>query len=98
MPGSPVIIVGTHRDQIPKNNREAFISEMGRLIEKKYIYVNEPDKQGLPRVVSHIEVSCKKSLLRKDYIQELRDLIWKVVSEEKLPGKSRMQCWVILAV
>lgn len=86
VPGSPVIIVGTHRDLVPRKNREALLGKIDELIRKKYMPLSEPDKLGLPRVLGHIEVSCKNSLMARNYVPELRNLIWKVVSEEHLPG------------
>ena len=59
---------------------------MVELIDKKYILVNEPQKLGLPRVMGHAEVNCRGGWLEKTNIPALKDLIWKVVSEELQPG------------
>jgi hypothetical protein len=46
----------------------------------------EPEKYGLPRVMGCILVSCKRMLMFNDHIADLVNLIWKVVSEEPVPG------------
>lgn len=85
-PNSPVIIVGTHRDALRKNFPRARLDELGELIERKYIQVADPDKLGLPRVLGHLEVSCKGGLMSRTYISQLVDMIWKVANEEQQPG------------
>jgi len=61
------------------------------LIDKKYIQVNEPQKLGLPRVMGHAEVNCRGGWMEKTNISTLKDLIWKVVSEELQPGSIYIQ-------
>ncbi len=47
----------------------------------------EPEKSGLPRVLAHIEVSCKSRLGRKNNISELVKKIWDKTTEEQMPGE-----------
>lgn len=62
------------------------MENLGELIERKYIQVTDPDKLGLPRVMGHIEVSCKGGLMSRTYVSQLVDMIWKVANEEHQPG------------
>jgi len=81
-----VIIVGTHRDKIKKPFPADFIERMGSLIDHLYV-VTEPDKKGLPRVMGHVEVSCRGGYGDRSAIKSLSNLIWKVVFDEQLPGE-----------
>lgn len=85
-PNSPVIIVGTHLDKIKKPFPSDFTEKMGSLIRHLY-EVSEPDKKGLPRVMGHIEVSCRGGFAGRNSVKALSKLIWEVAFDEQLPGK-----------
>ncbi|MFH4976292.1 hypothetical protein AB6A40_003001 [Gnathostoma spinigerum] len=61
-PNSPVIIVGTHIDQILANLDRFppnYLEELHNLIREQFVMVPDADKKGLPRVVDAIFVSTK---------------------------------------
>jgi hypothetical protein len=90
-----VIIVGTHRDKIKKPYPPDFVEKMGSLIDHLYV-VSEPDKKGLPRVMGHVELSCRGGFGGRSYIKTLANLIWKVVHDEQLPGKLSIIAFYLL--
>ena len=66
-PFSEVLIVGTHLDFLPKNNRQARADALKLSIAKKYL-----DNQGFPRIVGNIMVSP----VTGENIPELKELIY----------------------
>ena len=56
---SPVIIVGTHHDNIGTNLSEAEAISLQQYIRERFIAVTDSEKIGLPKVMSSIEISCK---------------------------------------
>lgn len=58
-PNSPVIIVGTHHDNIGVNITEADVSSLQQYVRERFIAVSDSEKIGLPKVMSSIEISCK---------------------------------------
>lgn len=58
-PNSPVIIVGTHHDNIGKNIPEKEVTSLQQYIRDRFIAVSDSEKIGLPKVMSSIEISCK---------------------------------------
>ncbi|CAF0818437.1 unnamed protein product [Adineta ricciae] len=59
-PGSSVIIVGTHHDQIAKLKNYRQLSEnFQSLIYQQFIDTSQSEKLGYPKVLDSIEVSCK---------------------------------------
>ncbi|XP_038220950.1 leucine-rich repeat serine/threonine-protein kinase 1 [Zerene cesonia] len=83
-PGSPVIMVGTHYDQIMNTNLPESESPMAlqRLIRGCVMGAPDADKLGLPRVLDTIEVSCST----KHNIKLLADIIYSVAFSVKPPG------------
>ena len=77
--------MGTHIDEIDKRS----LDELHHMVVTKYVHVPEPEKAGLPRVMYAIEVSSKKkqAFFSSNNIPQLVDIIWKVVNEERVPGK-----------
>ena len=87
-PNSPVIIVGTHLDLVNKRRYPAsYLDDLQALIYDKYMKHAEPEKWGLPRVIGHVEVSCKPSIMSRSHISDLVQLICKVAFEEQWPGR-----------
>ncbi len=79
--------MGTHLDQVSKKKFPVgFMIDLQYMIRDKYMSHPEPEKWGLPRVVGHIEVSCKSSFMAKSHISELVNLVMSVVCDEQLPG------------
>lgn len=58
-PNSPVIIVGTHHDNIGVNISEDEASKLQQYIRERFIAITDSEKIGLPKVMSSIEISCK---------------------------------------
>lgn len=86
-PNSPVIIVGTHLDQISKKKYPAnYLQDLQQLLVSKYMCHSEPEKWGLPRVLHHIEISCRPKLMTSSHIGELVNIIFTVACEEQMPG------------
>lgn len=67
-PNSPVIIVGTHHDNITyhdnigNNISDAEALSLQQYIRERFIAVTDSEKIGLPKVMSSIEISCKYAL------------------------------------
>lgn len=58
-PNSPVIIVGTHQDNVGKVISEKDAIALQQYIRDRFIAVSDSEKIGLPKVMSSIEISCK---------------------------------------
>jgi len=84
-PNSPVIIIGTHCDVVQKTHPAGWAEQLGLMVERRYMMSSEPDKFGLPRVLHHVEVSCRGRILGRS-LRNLADLIFDVAMEEHLPG------------
>ncbi|XP_068625771.1 leucine-rich repeat serine/threonine-protein kinase 1 [Battus philenor] len=83
-PGSPVIMVATHYDQVvnsslPENESP---SALQRLIRSSVMAAPDADKLGLPRVLDSIEVSCST----RHNVRLLADIIYSVAFSVKPPG------------
>ncbi|KPJ18810.1 Leucine-rich repeat serine/threonine-protein kinase 1 [Papilio machaon] len=83
-PGSPVIMVATHYDQVansglPENESP---SALQRLIRSAVMAAPDADKLGLPRLLDSIEVSCST----RHNIRLLADIIYSVAFSVKPPG------------
>ncbi|XP_045530212.1 leucine-rich repeat serine/threonine-protein kinase 1 isoform X2 [Pieris brassicae] len=83
-PGSPVIMVGTHYDQVVNSNLPESESPLAlqRLIRGSVMGAPDADKLGLPRVLDTIEVSCST----RHNIKLLADIIYSVAFSVKPPG------------
>jgi len=80
-----VIIVGTHSDVVKKTQQPGSVEELGQMVRRRYMPYSEPDKLGLPRVIGHVEVSCRGTIIGRS-LRTLADLIFNVAIEEHLPG------------
>lgn len=58
-PNSPVLIVGTHHDNIGEKISEKEVATLQQYIRDRFIAVTDSEKIGLPKVMSSIEISCK---------------------------------------
>lgn len=56
-PNSPVIIVGTHYDLVSEKFPPGYLDYLQTKIRDKFIYISDPEKRGLPRVMYSIEVT-----------------------------------------
>jgi GTPase SAR1 family protein len=81
-PNSPVIIVGTHYDQVRDYFPQFYSEELQQNIRERFINVVDPDKCGLPRVIDSIEVSIKT----KQNIKTLCNIIYDTVFDLRCPG------------
>ncbi|KAJ0169751.1 hypothetical protein K1T71_014357 [Dendrolimus kikuchii] len=83
-PGSPVIMVATHYDQVANSNLPESESpeSLQRLIRSSIMGAPDADKLGLPRVLDSIEVSC----VTRHNIRLLADIIYSVAFSVKPPG------------
>lgn len=55
-PNSPVIIVGTHYDMVSEKFPPGYLDYLQTKIRDKFIYISDPEKRGLPRVMYSVEV------------------------------------------
>ncbi|KAL4703856.1 hypothetical protein ACJJTC_010790 [Scirpophaga incertulas] len=83
-PGSPVIMVATHYDQVancalPESESPEALQ---RMIRCSIMGAPDADKRGLPPVLDSIEVSCST----RHNIRLLADIIYSVAFTVKLPG------------
>ncbi|CAH2221604.1 jg19010, partial [Pararge aegeria aegeria] len=83
-PGSPVIMVATHYDQVANSTVCSSESPVAlqRLIRGAVMAAPDADKLGLPRVLDSIEVSCST----RHNIKLLADIIYSVAFSVKPPG------------
>ncbi|CAG4936619.1 unnamed protein product [Parnassius apollo] len=83
-PGSPVIMVATHYDQVINSNLPESESPLAlqRLIRASVMAAPDADKLGLPKVLDSIEVSCST----RHNIRLLADIIYSVAFSVKPPG------------
>uniref|UniRef100_A0A915PJA2 non-specific serine/threonine protein kinase n=1 Tax=Setaria digitata TaxID=48799 RepID=A0A915PJA2_9BILA len=75
-PNSPVIIVGTHVDQIfsnPERFPSTYLNDLNIIIRDHFVMVPDADKKGLPRVVESLFVSSKT----KQNIRVLCNLLYR---------------------
>lgn len=88
-----MIIVGTHCDVVQKTHPAGWVEQLAMLVERRYMPSAEPDKFGLPRVVGHVEVSCRGRIIGRS-LRALADRIFTVAIDEHLPGNSpaRVTC------
>ena len=85
-PNSPVIIVGTHCDVVQKTHPAGWVDQLGVMVQQRYMPSSEPDKFGLPRVLGHVEVSCRGKIIGRS-LRNLADIIFTAAVEEHLPGR-----------
>ena len=83
-PGSPVIIVGTHQDQLAKlKNYKEISNFLQRIIFERFIRLNnETENCAYPPIWASIEVSCKNGY----NIKQLANLVYDVACQMKVPG------------
>jgi len=86
-PNSPVIIVGTHCDVVQKTQPAGWVDQLGQMVERRYMPPSEPDKFGLPRVLGHVEVSCRGRFIGRS-LGNLADRIFHMAIDEHLPGNT----------
>ena len=78
-PGSPILIVGTHLDEVDRHDHHKLIAEL----ERKYIFRG----LGFPNVVGHIEVALVK---RPGHVDNLCQKLFEVACEMRYShGKSQ---------
>ena len=90
-PGSPVMVVGTHLDQIKARKKDyppGWEDSMSKLILEKY-HIQEADKSGLPKLIGVMNVCCTNGK-RGDNIEKLKNEIYNKVFELKHPGLSSL--------
>ncbi|KAG7298401.1 hypothetical protein JYU34_018023 [Plutella xylostella] len=83
-PGSPVIMVATHYDQVSNSTLPESESPeaLQRLIRSSIMGAPDADKMGLPRVMDSVEVSCST----RHNIRLLADIIYTIAYSVKPPG------------
>ncbi|OXA37186.1 Leucine-rich repeat serine/threonine-protein kinase 1 [Folsomia candida] len=93
-PNSPVIIVGTHFDLVSEKFPPGYLDYLQQKIKDRFIFVTDPEKRGLPKVLCSVEISCKT----RHNIRHLSNLIYEAVFniktstgrrllEQKIPSK-----------
>ena len=88
-PGSPVIIIGTHQDQLANlKNYKEISKHLQSLIYSRFVKPNETNENcAFPPIWASIEVSSKTGF----NIKQLAYLIYDVASQMKAPGSSKEQ-------
>ncbi|UJR21881.1 hypothetical protein I4U23_024954 [Adineta vaga] len=82
-PGSSVIIVGTHHDQIVKlKNYRQLSDNFQSLIYQQFIDTSQSEKLGYPKVLDSIEISCKTG----HNIKQLCTLIYDIAGQLLAPN------------
>ncbi|VDK83805.1 unnamed protein product [Litomosoides sigmodontis] len=82
-PNSPVIIVGTHVDQIfsnPERFPSTYLDDLNAIIRDHFVIVPDADKKGLPRVVESLFVSSKT----KQNIRLLCNLLYRTAYDIRM--------------
>lgn len=82
-PNSPVLIVGTHYDEMAEKELLSVSEDLQQIIREKFINVVDAEKCGLPRVLDTIEVSCRT----RHNIKLLCNLIYDTVFSLRPPGE-----------
>ncbi|CAL8114388.1 unnamed protein product [Orchesella dallaii] len=85
-PNSPVIIVGTHYDLVSEKFPPGYLDYLQTKIRDKFIYISDPEKRGLPRVMYSIEISCKT----RHNIKQLCAMIYETVFNIKTSNGKRL--------
>eukprot|EP00117_Sycon_ciliatum_P031638 scpid2508/ scgid0311/ Leucine-rich repeat serine/threonine-protein kinase 1; Leucine-rich repeats, ras-like domain, kinase protein 1; PARK8-related kinase len=79
-PDSPVLIVGTHLDELPNSNRKARVEELLNMVTSRY--QSQPPKPYLPKVVG---ISAVSSTARRHHcIDDLKALLYDIASNLEL--------------
>uniref|UniRef100_A0A0K0FHI5 non-specific serine/threonine protein kinase n=1 Tax=Strongyloides venezuelensis TaxID=75913 RepID=A0A0K0FHI5_STRVS len=84
-PNAPVIIVGTHVDEIISNSSkfpDNYLQYLEGKIKEKFINITDSDKKGLPKVYGTSFISNKT----KDNIKQLISSIYKASFELRIGG------------
>uniref|UniRef100_A0A915AF19 non-specific serine/threonine protein kinase n=1 Tax=Parascaris univalens TaxID=6257 RepID=A0A915AF19_PARUN len=84
-PNSPVIIVGTHVDQVLSSTERfpsGYLEELDAVIRRRFVLVPDADKKGLPRVVDSMFVSSKT----KYNIRALCNLLYRTAFDIRTAG------------
>uniref|UniRef100_A0A9J2PYQ2 non-specific serine/threonine protein kinase n=1 Tax=Ascaris lumbricoides TaxID=6252 RepID=A0A9J2PYQ2_ASCLU len=84
-PNSPVIIVGTHVDQVLSSTERfpsGYLEELDAIIRRRFVLVPDADKKGLPRVVDSMFVSSKT----KYNIRALCNLLYRTAFDIRTAG------------
>ncbi|XP_063446430.1 leucine-rich repeat serine/threonine-protein kinase 1-like isoform X1 [Mytilus trossulus] len=82
-PGAPVLIVGTHKDELTaratRDNYPAnFEESMKNMIDNLFVKVDEPDKAGLPNVLGMMNINCKDSSDCKKLVDKIYDIVFEL--------------------
>uniref|UniRef100_A0A0K0E7L1 non-specific serine/threonine protein kinase n=1 Tax=Strongyloides stercoralis TaxID=6248 RepID=A0A0K0E7L1_STRER len=84
-PNAPVIIVGTHLDEVISNSNkfpDDYLQYLEKKIKEKFINITDSDKKGLPKVFSTLFISNKT----KDNLKQLISSIYKASFELRIGG------------
>ncbi len=86
-PNSPVVIVGTHLDVVRSEFPPSFAEYLQQRIRERFVYVADPEKCGLPKVLESVEVSCKTRV----GVKQLANLLYDTAFSLRSPGsKTRL--------
>ena len=82
-PGSLVILVGTHHDQVAKlKNYRQLAENFQKIIFQRFIDTSQCEKLGYPKVLDSLEVSSKTN----HNIKQLCTLIYEHAAQLLAPG------------
>ncbi|XP_055353693.1 leucine-rich repeat serine/threonine-protein kinase 1-like isoform X2 [Paramacrobiotus metropolitanus] len=85
-PSSPVIIVGTHLDEVKGAKfSPGHVENLKSEVRQRFMGVIDADKHGLPRVVNCVEISCKT----KQNVSQLAKIIVETAWDLRQPGTNK---------
>ena len=83
-PGSSVILIGTHQDQLVKLKNYRQLSEnFQSILRRRFLDTSQSGEFGYPKVLDSIEVSSKTG----SKIKELCTLIYDISGQLLVPGR-----------
>jgi hypothetical protein len=83
-PGSSVILIGTHQDQLIKlKNYRQLSDNYQSILYQRFIDTTQHEKLGYPKVLDSIEISSKTG----SNIKQLCTLIYDIAGQLLVPGR-----------
>jgi len=89
-----VIIIGTHFDLVSEKFPPGYLDYLEQKIRDKFICISDPEKRGLPRVLTTLNISCRSrhnikylSTVIYDAAVTLKTSNGKFLLEQRVPSK-----------
>ena len=85
-PGSSVILVGTHQDQVLKSKGYIqLLDKYQSILYQRFIDTSQSEKIGYPKVLDSVQISNRTGV----NIKQLCTLIYDVAAQILVPGRRR---------